>query len=834
MNEKNVKNKKEELDKSMNLKNEANIFETTYEKVLTIINEVKDFIKKAANSSQKLIDDLDWVIKVIANKSLYSYEVNKDKLSLRNSKFSEFINFVTKYNEEVLEMNKKHILVSSLFDIGSKAQILLKPSLILKKILPDELKNMNYQEEKEKKERKKNSINVIGNVLLNLYYKGLERQKKEQEEKEKKEKEKKEKENEKTGNNNNDEKPKKKEKDDKLKNEKTVKSYESDKRNFSNKGHENKNCSVNERKVEKQFKKMFTAKHNIKKIDISDSEKLNSVDIKNRIRIKNTEPNVNMIHSQKKDQNVTKLTRNTKLTLTNFKKAMANYYITKVSLFDSKIDKKNLSSSKLGNRTYKSNDENNDDAIHIHKIGKNKNRNKISLKKTKTQATNESIKISKTENNQKLENNKNVEENKKFEVNKDNGTKKNNEAKKKIEEEKKIEEKKNLKVIKNIEENKNIESNRNIEEKNEIVPLNSLIEKYFNEMKNIIDKDFNIFTFKRLVGHRNVLPLMGHTLLKTLGLLDSRIISQKRLDSFLYTVSDSYKETTLYHNSLHGADVAQSLCIYFISSNAEEVLETTVLDLLGMIVAAMGHDLGHPGYNNNFHINASSDLAITYNDISCLENFHTSFLFKILRKEENNILERFSTQNYKTIRKRMISQILATDMAHHAEVVSLIRTKIKASEDEGQKTFQLLSGNEKTKFEEQQILLNYMIHAADLGHNTKKFEISLEWVSLLSEEFWQQGDMEKSKGIPISFLCDRDKIDVPGSQVGFLKGFIITTFDCLVSMFPNLKYTMENAKNNIKEWQKLLDQHRVRGWTPKKEVKNEKNEKNNTKKNKNK
>ena len=170
LNEKNMKNKNEDLDKSITIKAVSNIFETTYEKVLKIINEVKDFIKNASNSSQKLIDELDWVIKVIANKSLYSYEVNKDKLSLRNSKYSEFINFVTKYNEEVLEINKKHILVSSLFGIGAKAQILLKPSLILKKILPDELKKMNYQEEKEKKERKKNSINAIGNVILKLYY----------------------------------------------------------------------------------------------------------------------------------------------------------------------------------------------------------------------------------------------------------------------------------------------------------------------------------------------------------------------------------------------------------------------------------------------------------------------------------------------------------------------------------------------------------------------------------------------------------------------------------------------------------------------------------------
>ena len=382
--EKNVKNKKEDLEKSINIKAVSNLFETTYEKVLTIINEVKDFIKNASNSSQKLIDDLDWVIKVIANKSLYSYEVNKDKLSLRNSKYSEFINFVAKYNEEVLEMNKKHILVSSLFGIGAKAQILLKPSLILKKILPDELKKMNYQEEKEKKERKKNSINAIGNVILNLYYKGLERIKKEQEEKEKKEKEKKEKENEQASNNINDEKQTK-ENYDKLKNVKKIKSYGSDRRLLS-KGHDNKNTSVNivnEKKFEKKFKKMFTAKHNIKKVDISDTEKINSVDIKNRIRMKNIDPNVSKFYSLKKgqkNQNITKLTQNKKLTLTNFKKAMANYYIGKVSLFNNKIDNKNLSSSKLGNVTnitYKS-DENKDDVIHINKIDKNKKK-KIKL-----------------------------------------------------------------------------------------------------------------------------------------------------------------------------------------------------------------------------------------------------------------------------------------------------------------------------------------------------------------------------------------------------------------------------------------------------------------------
>ena len=106
----------------------------------------------------------------------------------------------------------------------------------------------------------------------------------------------------------------------------------------------------------------------------------------------------------------------------------------------------------------------------------------------------------------------------------------------------------------------------------------------------------------------------------------------RKLDSFLYCVSDNYRETTLYHNSLHGVDVAHNLCNFFINSNIEEVCESTVLDILGVIISAIGHDLGHPGYTNTYHINAANDLALTFNDKSCLENYHTSLLFRILKK----------------------------------------------------------------------------------------------------------------------------------------------------------------------------------------------------------
>jgi len=104
----------------------------------------------------------------------------------------------------------------------------------------------------------------------------------------------------------------------------------------------------------------------------------------------------------------------------------------------------------------------------------------------------------------------------------------------------------------------------------------------------------------------------------------------------------------------------------------------------------------------------------------------------------------------------------------------------------------------------------------DLAHNTKLFDISLKWVQLLSEEFWLQGDKEKSLNLPVSFLCDRETYDVPKSQVGFIKGFIIPTFECLVNVFPTLQYTLDNAKTNLKRWQRLVNKKRLKGWTPEK------------------
>jgi len=365
------------------------------------------------------------------------------------------------------------------------------------------------------------------------------------------------------------------------------------------------------------------------------------------------------------------------------------------------------------------------------------------------------------------------------------------------------------------------ENNNNKFKKNIFSSIDEiLISKNINP-KQILQKDFNIFELKKIVGHENVLPIMGKVILEAHGLNNDKIISTKKLDKFLISVSNQYYISTLYHNSIHGADVTQTISLFFLNSNAEQMCDTNALDLLSIIIAALGHDIGHPGLTNAFHINAKTEMALTYNDISCLENYHASKLFNTIKNDSTNIFENLNTNDYKTIRKRMVSEILATDMANHGKVMGMIKSKIPTDYDKDKNgTIEILTKNPKTKFEEQQILLDYFIHSADLAHNTKLFKISIQWVELLSNEFWIQGDKEKNLNLPVSFLCDRNDTNVPTSQVGFIKGFILPTFEVLITLFPTLSYTVENAKNNLNEWQKLIEEHRLKGWTPR-EKKNE-------------
>ena len=808
--------KENNTDNKRESKNKEVIFETAYEKVLFIINKVKEFIKKASSTENKLIQELDWVIKIIASKSLYTYEIVKEELIKQNEEYNKYINFVKKYSEEIIQMNKKHDIVSGILQIRKKGEILLKPSLFLKK-----MDKMDIIEEMKSNNNKSNFVSTFGNYILNLY--NAKNKKNVNEKKDSNF-------NNKSDNNNSNSENKKEDNKNVIneiinENEEVIDDT-IDNNNNEEKKKENNNNEIYKYILPKEKKVICEKENSDRNINVNiNGQKIKilnkNMNYKSKSNSKLINPNSQEIH-RKKYKELIRLTKNEQNNFNHIKNFMKNYYLNfafndqlmsngypYLIKADFNIIKQNnnINLMPINNyyKRYRSSNEknynlyiNNKPRFFPFKINNNKSKNNYA----KNNIVSLSVQANNDLNEEKLENS-------------------NKTSKKYLKTEKmqsQSPERREKKVT--INDNQPLDSNNlnksknkintSIRKKRESVPLVTFINEHINDVKDITSFDFNIFELKKKIGYDNILPIMGFAILKTLGLADNKIISIKKLKPFLKSVSNSYLKTTLYHNSLHGADVTQSLMVFFLNSNSEEICETTVLDLLGMIISAMGHDLGHPGLNNGFHINASTELGITYNDKSCLENFHSAYLFRILRKEENNILEKFSVQNYKTIRKRMISQILATDMANHGENISLIRSKIKSRQY--QEKFLFLSGNDKTKFEEQQILLDYIIHMADLGHNCKKFGISVIWIQLLCEEFWAQGDQERERGLPISFMCDRNNIDVPASQIGFLRGFILSSFDTLVEMFPKLQFTIDNAENNIKQWTKFQNEKKLLGW----------------------
>jgi hypothetical protein len=350
---------------------------------------------------------------------------------------------------------------------------------------------------------------------------------------------------------------------------------------------------------------------------------------------------------------------------------------------------------------------------------------------------------------------------------------------------------------------------------NTTIAETKLIEMNYDP-KKILNKDFNIHEFRKIVGYNNVLPLVGKYIFQKFCLGD-KVINTSKLDKFFTSLSNGYIQSTLYHNAIHASDVTQTAALMILNSNFEEIAFTNITDILSIITACLGHDLGHPGVNNQFLINTSNELAVTYNDISPLENFHTSNLFKIIKVDENNILDKVSNIVFKSFRKRVINSILATDMVQHGKVLTIIKSKVDMNDEKNKN--KLVAKDSKNIFEEQQALIDFMIHSCDLAHNAKNFNISLKWVELLSNEFWKQGDKETKDNLTISFLCDRNNIDIPKSQVGFIKAFIIPTFEVLVNIFPTLNFFSDNVVNNLTEWKKLNEKGRKRGWTPEKNSK---------------
>jgi hypothetical protein len=262
---------------------------------------------------------------------------------------------------------------------------------------------------------------------------------------------------------------------------------------------------------------------------------------------------------------------------------------------------------------------------------------------------------------------------------------------------------------------------------------------------------WNVDVFKLQIIAKTPLALVGYDLIATrLELLEQFSIGNETFCNFLHEVECGYPANP-YHGALHGADAALSVFYFLEEGGMRAALSLSEIQVLAVVLAALVHDLGHVGVNNQF-LSASRDpIALTYNDRSNLENFHIASFFKIICKEEANIFARLEEEEYRTARRTMIEMVLATDMAQHFKHVHELQQAIDAAgdgtgaagiEDAGK-------GTDWASASVQELVCGVALHAADISNPVKEWELYEKWTVLVMQEFHSQGGKERAEGVSI-------------------------------------------------------------------------------------
>ncbi|TPX36248.1 hypothetical protein SmJEL517_g01444 [Synchytrium microbalum] len=306
------------------------------------------------------------------------------------------------------------------------------------------------------------------------------------------------------------------------------------------------------------------------------------------------------------------------------------------------------------------------------------------------------------------------------------------------------------------------------------------------------DFNFPLFDFHRATGGKP-LQAMANFLFDDLGLLEHFALPKDKFKNFSIAIENGYRSELPYHNSTHATDVLH--CMYWLSSQESISHYASEIDLMAMLVAAMVHDFEHPGFNNNFLINTADSRAILYNDRSVLENHHAAASFNILSRPECNFVEGLSKTDFKLFREIVIDMVLATDLSQHLTLVSMFKGKLTTP-----------NGFKPSEVKEDRTLLwKILMKCSDVCNPTKDWPLYEKWCYLILDEWFIQGDSEKKLGLNVSPFMDRESVNVPSSQTGFIDFVVNPLFDAY-DKFASVPMLIGTLQRNREHWQLLKNQ----------------------------
>ena len=149
---------------------------------------------------------------------------------------------------------------------------------------------------------------------------------------------------------------------------------------------------------------------------------------------------------------------------------------------------------------------------------------------------------------------------------------------------------------------------------------------------------------------------------------------------------------------------------------------------------------------------ASVASRSVYNDRSVLESHHCACLFALLKDKACDIFAAFPAQQRRELRDLMIAMILSTDMAFHFKNVDRLSATLSAGD------------LDLSKREDKSFVLDICLHSADIANPCRPQRVYGLWTARVMAEFYEQGDLEKREGLPVSKFSTATRPTCPSAR----------------------------------------------------------------------
>ncbi len=300
-------------------------------------------------------------------------------------------------------------------------------------------------------------------------------------------------------------------------------------------------------------------------------------------------------------------------------------------------------------------------------------------------------------------------------------------------------------------------------------------------MKAFDSLDFDIFKLRHKTSR--LYELVEH-MFEDLGLLGAFAISINDLQKLLTEIRSYYFDVP-FHNFLHAIDVTQMVYLFLKRGQVKDLLED--IEVLALMVAALGHDMGHQGFNNNFMVETETDLMKRFGKQSVLERYSVHCLLGVLSHHER--LKTQIGESFEHFCGLITTSILATDMLFHYENITHFL------QGAGR-----LGAAARGDAHARLLIMKMTIKISDISNSLRISPLARRWAYKVLEEFFVQGDENRRRGLAVPPNMDRQNTDPSVAQMAFIDAVIRPTLKVYSVILKTPAYWSQNLEVNYNYW----------------------------------